>query len=260
MFLLLFSSNMYAKNSGLVGSVALVGMTMDYKEYNTAGTLVDSEDSSITDIGGAEMSLGYVFDSTSSSYNQVTWNLLLLSGETTYKGSILNSGNPYGSLVSKTQNYIIDTDISFKRGNLLFNRFELNYGFGFGYRSWERALSASQIETYKWYSFRPMIGSKFYLSNELNIGLFMEYQFGINPTMSETTQNFNFDLGGADIFELSIPFTYKYNEKVDMFFEYTYQRQEIKKSNEIHSGIYYYYEPDSTANNQYLKLGLAFKF
>lgn len=232
-FLLMFSSTLYAKNSGLVGSVALVGMAMEYKEYDTNGVLVDSEESNVLDIGGIEGSLGYVFDATSSTYNQLTWTLMLLNGETTYKGSILNSGNPYGSVVSKTQNTIIDTDISYKRANLISNRFELDYGFGFGYRSWERALSASQVETYKWYSFRPMIGGKFYLTNEVNVGLFMEYQFGINPTMSETTQNFNFDLGGADIFELSVPIVYKYNEEIDMFFEYTYQKQEIKKSNEI---------------------------
>lgn len=260
MYLLLLSSTVYAKSSGLVGSVALAGMAMDYKEYNKAGTLVDSEESSITEIGGAEVSIGYVFDATSSTYNQVTLNLMLLGGETTYKGSLLGSGNPYGSVVSKTQNFIIDTDIAYKRANLFYNRFELDYGFGFGYRSWERALSASQVETYKWYSFRPMIGGKYNLSREVNIGLFMEYQFGINPQMSETTHNFNFDLGRADIFELSIPITYKYSENMDMFFEYTYQKQTIEKSNDIVSGSYYYYEPDSTAHNQYLKLGMAFKF
>lgn len=256
----ILATTIYAKNSGLVGSVALVGMAMDYKEYDTSGTLVDSEKSEITDIGGVEGSLGYVFDATRISYNEVGINLMIIGGETTYKGSLLASSNPYGSVVSKTQNTIVDTDIYYKRANHISERFELDYGIGFGYRSWERALSASQIETYKWYSFRPMIGGKFFLSDEVSIGLFMEYQFGINPTMSENTHDFNFDLGGADIFELSLPIAYKFSKKIDIFFEYTYQKQTIKKSNEIVSGSYYYYEPDSTAHNQYIKLGLAFKF
>lgn len=257
MFSLMLSSTIYAKESSFIGSIAMVGMSMDYKEYDTSGALADSEESDILDIGGVEGNLGYVFDATKAAYNEVGVNLMIIGGETTYKGSLLHSGNPYGSLVSKTQNVIVDTDIYYKRANFVSRRFELDYGAGFGYRSWERALSASQIETYKWYSFRPMIGGRFFINDRFNAGLYFEYQFGINPTMSETTQNFNFDLGGADIFEISLPFTYKYNEKMDMFLEYTYQNQEIKKSNELGGG---YYEPDSTANNNYIKLGFAFKF
>ncbi len=73
--------------------------------------------------------------------------------------------------------------------------------------------------------------------------------------MDESTYG-EFTLGGADIIELSLPISYKYNEKLDMFFEYVYQKQTIEKSNVV-SG---YVEPDSTAKNQYLKAGFAFKF
>ena len=51
---------------------------------------------------------------------------------------------------------------------------------------------------------------------------------------------------------------------MDMFIEATFQQQIIEKSNTIQRAIgvdtYDIFEPDSTANNQYLKLGMAFKF
>ncbi len=185
---------------------------------------------------------------------------MLLKGDTTYKGAYLNSGLGYGSVISTTKNSIVDMDISYKRTNIMSNEFELNYGIGIGYRSWNRELSSYQLEIYEWYSFRPTIGMTFAINKKFSIGAFLEYQFGINPTMSESYHGLDFTLGGADIVELSLPVNYKYNEQVNFFFEATFQKQTIKESTVEYYGGTGYYEPDSTANNQYLKLGLAFKF
>ncbi len=56
------SLNSYAKNLDISSSVSLVGMSMDYKEYDRDGVLVDSEESDFTQLVGFEMNLGYFFD------------------------------------------------------------------------------------------------------------------------------------------------------------------------------------------------------
>ena len=260
LLLLLIGTSVYAKNSEITSSVSLVGMSMDYKEYDNGGTLRDSEKSSFTDLAGVEMNVGYIFSNDSSAYNQINLNLMVLGGATDYIGALLNSNDPYGSVVGTTINRVIDTDISYKRTNSFANNFEFNYGLGLGYRLWERSLSASQVETYKWFSLRPMIGINYAVHSKLNIGLALEYQYGINPTMSASNPNLNFTLGGADIFEISVPIHYKLSERWDIFTEYVYQLQKISKSGIEYDGVTRYYEPDSTANNQFLKLGTGFKF
>ncbi|EDZ62662.1 hypothetical protein SMGD1_2580 [Sulfurimonas gotlandica GD1] len=249
-------SNISAKESYMTASVAMVGMSMDYREYNKAGAILDSEESPYTDITGAEMSFGYVFDKDISAYSYIKLNLLLLSGETKYVGSYLGSGQPYGSVVSKTQNTILDTDVSFVHTNILKNNFEFSYGFGLGYREWERALSASQIEVYKWYYLKPIVGVSVMVSDRVKVGANIEYQHGFDTIMTSSNPKLDFTLGGANIWELSVPISYVYNKNMDIFFEATFSKQTIIESN-VNSG---YYEPDSTAYNNYLKFGVAFKF
>jgi len=205
---------------------------------------------------GAEMSLGYVFDKDESAYSHVKLNLLLLGGETKYVGSYLGSGLPYGSVVSKTQNTIWDTDVSFIHTNIYKNNFEFSYGLGLGYREWERALSASQIEVYKWYYLKPIIGLSAMVFDNVKLGLNIEYQHGFDTIMTSSNPKLDFTLGGANIFEFSVPISYNYNKNLDLFFEATFSKQTIIESN-VNGG---YYEPDSTAYNNYIKFGLAFKY
>lgn len=124
-------SNAIAKESNMTASASIVGMSMDYKEYDTSGTLLDSEESSYSDITGTDMSLGYIYDKDNSSFSHIKLNLLVLSGETEYTGAYL-SGGSYGSVVSTTQNSIIDTDMSFTHTKLYKNNFEFSYGIGLG--------------------------------------------------------------------------------------------------------------------------------
>ncbi len=260
-----FSINSYAKNLNISSSVSLVGMSMDYREYDDSGQILDSEKSDFTDLTGIEMNIGYFFDKEASVYNQVNINLMLLSGQTKYVGAYsFIENSKYGDAVGTTEDTIMDTDISYKRTNILSRYIDINYGIGLGYRSWKRELSVSQVEIYKWFSLRPMLGAKFAINDNLNIGIALEYQYGIDPKMSESTFDYDFSLGSADIFELSLPVSYKYSDRVSMFIEYTLQQQTIEKSNSINrvinGSLYEIWEPDSTANNQYLKLGLAFKF
>lgn len=262
---LLSGTGLHAINSDLITSVALVGMSMDYREYDVGGNILDSEKSDFTDIAGVEMSLGYFFEKEVSAYSQVHINLMLLSGKTKYIGSYISSENSvYGEVSSTTVNTIVDTDISYKRTNILSKNIELSYGIGLGYRSWKRAFSVSQVEIYKWYSLRPAVGIKFDMNTNVNIGIGLEYQYAIDPKMSESTYDYDFKLGRADIIELSFALSHRYSELIDIFVGATLQQQTIEKSNSIYrtvgNELWKIWEPDSTANNQYLKLGLAFKF
>ena len=249
-------SNISAKESLMTASVAMVGMSMDYREYDKTGAILDSEESPYTDITGAEMSLGYVFNKDMSAYSHIKLNLMLLSGETKYIGSYIGSGQPYGSVVSKTQNIILDTDVSFIHTNIYNSIFEFSYGLGLGYREWERALSASQVEVYKWYYFKPIVGVSVKVADRVKLGANIEYQHGFDTVMTSSNPKLDFTLGGANIWELSVPISYNYNENMDLFFEATLTKQTIIES-KVNSG---YYEPDSTAYNNYLKFGVAFKF
>lgn len=253
-------TNTFAEGSNFTASAAIVGMSMDYREYDSAGSILDSEESPYSDITGAEMSFGYVFDKEALAYSHIKLNLLLLSGDTKYIGSYLGSGQPYGSVVSKTQNTIWDTDVSFIHTNIYRDMFEFSYGVGLGYREWERTLSASQVEVYKWYYLKPIIGLDVSVTDRVKLGLSVEYQHGFETIMTSSNPKLEFTLGGANIWELSIPISYKYNNNLDFFFEATYQKQTITKSGVEYSGSTGYYEPDSTAYNNYLKFGVAFNF
>ncbi|WP_373036794.1 hypothetical protein [Sulfurimonas sp.] len=192
-------SNISAKKSNFTASAAIVGMSMDYSEYDNSGNILDSEESPYSDITGAEMSFGYVFDRDELEYSHIKINLLLLSGETKYIGSYLGSGQPYGSVVSKTQNTIWDTDVSFVHTNIYRDNFEFSYGVGLGYREWERILSASQVEVYKWYYLKPLIGLNVSVTDRVKLGLNVEYQHGFETIMTLSNPKLDFTLGGANI-------------------------------------------------------------
>jgi hypothetical protein len=244
----------------VTNSIAFVGQNMDYREYNKAGVLVDSEKSDFAEMAGAEINFALLFDKERSSYSQVDINFLGLGGNTEYTGSLLNSGLPYGSHVSTTRNYIVDVDMTYRKYHTLGDVLEVNYGLGLGYYMWERSLSASQVELYDWFYLKPTVGMRLEITKNLNLGINLAYKYAINPAMSATNPNLDFTLGGVDVFEASIPLTYAFSNTFDMFIAFKVEEQKIKASGIEHSGGNDYYEPDSTAKNQYLKVGLTFKY
>jgi len=265
--LVFLSTSLLAKESGFTLSTALIGMSMDYREYDDKGVILDSEMSSFTGIVGSEFILEYT-DVYNNNYLQYGIKISLLGGETDYVGSLINSGLGYGSYLSTTQNSIIDTSIFYMYTNTFPNGLDLGYGIGFAYHSWERALSASQIEVYKWYSIRPKI-SLTYNFSAFSIGARLEYQYAINPQMDilanyENSSDATVNLGSANIVQVVLPVKYKINDRVLLFIEYVYEKQVIAKSDStpyvINGNTETIYEPDSTANNQYAKIGATFKF
>ena len=237
-------------------SISYVGMSMDYREYDRSDNILDSEMSELDEIKGIEIGIKHFFNHQTSSYDEINFNYMNISGPTEYVGSILGSGQPYGSLISRTENDILDVDIGFKRHHIVQDNLELYYGLSIGYRLWERALSAFQVEDYYWYSLRPSIGGKYEVFDKITIGANIEYQYGLDPVMKLSNPSLEFDLGAANIIEVSIPIKYEYSQTITFLLEPVYQYQDIVESNVV-SG---FYEPKSTAKNEYLKMGIVFKF
>jgi hypothetical protein len=254
-FLVLLSTVVIAQ-SRVEYSISLVGMSMDYKEYDNAGVLLDSEESVYSDITGVEFAYSYFLDRRS----EIDLKIMSLSGTTKYVGSYLDSDDEYGSVVSTTVDDIKDIYFGYSAKNRYDQNINLLANIGLGYRYWQRALSTVQIEEYEWYSLRAGIGVE-YNYQDFSIAFLGEYQYGINPTMTATGMPEEFKLDAADIIELSIPLRYEVNSMFALSASYVFTRQEIKESNlVIGNNGKPYVEPDSTAYNQYLKVGIIFKY
>lgn len=257
---ILIITNVFAKETPFTASVSFVGMGMDYREYDNSGEILDSEESSYLDLGGVELNFVYQLSEDPLSSSELELNYMILGGATKYKGSYISSGLPYGSVVSTTYNRVIDIDILYKRNQYLKNDIIVSYGIGVGYREWKRSLSVLQVEVYSWNSFRPMLGIS-YTNEKLNLGMMLEYQYGFDTKMLASDLNHTFTLGGADILEVSFPFTYMYDESLNFFLEAVVQRQSIIESDRLYiNSTSYYYEPESKAYNSYIKFGAGYKF
>ena len=251
--------NAYSGEGNMKYSLAFVGMSMDYKEYDPSNTLLDSENSSLGKITGYDMSLGYLFNRKDSSIDEAAMNVSMLNGKSDYVGSILGGGGSYGSVINTTTNRFIDASLSYKHTKRYQDFLDLSYGLGMGYHSWYRELSSSQSELYEWYSLRPMVGATIVM-DKFSFGISGEYQYGFNATMHSSNPSANFKLGGADVVAIGFPLRYSYSKSLEFYTQYTLSKQSIKKSDNVQSGGTTYYEPDSTGYQNYLKIGATFKF
>jgi hypothetical protein len=236
--------------------LSLVGMHMDYREYDRNGIILDSEKSNFSEIIGIDFSYRYLINNNSA----IEFNLMSMAGDTEYVGSYIGSGQPYGSVVSKTYNKVRDISLFYNAKNSSDYGVIMLGGVGFGYRYWDRELSAVQLEEYKWYSLRANIGLE-YQYEDIVAAFKVGYQYGIKPAMSASGFSEDFNLASADILKISLPLRYKLNESFDFFSEYVFEYQTIKESDVLYdSAANGYVEPDSTAYNQYLKVGIVFKY
>ena len=265
-FILLVSLSIEAKENRFTTSVSLLGMSMDYREYDRSGKILDSEMSSFTEMLGVDIGMSFLMYQTSDASTKLQTNLITLSGNTDYVGSLLDDPtcSEYGCHKSRTVNNIIDFDVKIIRTKILTQALEVNYLLGLGYHYWDRQLSVSQVEGYEWYSLRAGVGLGYQISQKFKIATDLEYQYGFKHTMTSSYPVLDVTLGSADIMKLSIPLRYTLNNKMDFIMSYIYEIQEIGASNvqtASYKGTYRpFYEPQSTAKNQYIKIGLDFKY
>ena len=255
-----FLSVVQAKGNDLYFNAGLIGMSMDYREYNDNSQILDSEKSDFSQMMGIELGLSYVLNAADTDFSQFDVAFERIVGKTDYVGAYLDSGKGYGSLQGKTLNTIVNFDVDYLYGLGISERLHLLVGAAFGYRTWERSLSSNQVETYMWAYTAPKLGLQ-YVQKLLKITLMLGYKYGISPKMSATGINDTFKLGSANTLATSLKANYAITPKTTVYAVYAYENQEIAKSNVVFgSDGKGYLEPTSTANNQYIKFGFAFKY
>lgn len=248
-------------------STSLVGMSMDYREYDRESAILDSEKSDLHEMYGSELRFAYNEKQTQKSFFELGVNLQTVGGNTEYVGSLLGSKLGYGSYVGSTYNFIYDVSFDYIYNYAFENGFMIKAGMALGYRSWRRELSASQIELYTWYSLRPQLGLS-YVVDKTQLSFLVEYQHGFETKMDILQNRENprksLDLGYANIVKISLPLTYSLSPSLDIFTSYVYEHQKIGASNSVKyivdGATHDVYEPKSSANNHYLKLGATLKF
>lgn len=256
---LLFCSTLWAQTPFALRLFA-VGMLMEYKEYDSDGVLLDSEDAAVGDIGGMDIAASYTLSHKNGFNSIFEFDYQKLNGTTTYKGSQLGSGDPYGSIVSTTQNQLKDLRFMFKEVYHYSAMIGFKAGVGYGHHSWKRELSSEQKETYKWDCLRFMAGSVFRFStaSKLSFDIYAAYEYAISPTMSADIFGsvFKFDLGGVQSYEASVYGRYDLGRGFFLEAGYIFKQQKIAASNVVAG----YYEPRSVDNQQFYKLGIAYHF
>ena len=260
-FLSLLSINLQAEQKGFIYSITSVGMRMDYHEYNDNKDILDSEKSDFSDIVGSEIGIDYIFHATAQDYAQVGLKVMKIGGTTDYTGAILGSKDGYGSAYSRTKNSILNFDISYLHGYTLNKYFDLLSACSFGYRTWERRLLSYQIETYTWTYLNPELGLKVHISDALQLRLMVGCKYAMNPIMEVSVFRSDFKLGSTNTYHTSLETQYKVSEHSYLSLGYFYEMQVIQQSNKLYdSDGTGYLEPDSMAKNQYIKIGVVFKY
>ena len=239
-----------------IWNISYTGLNMDYREYDRNNQILDSEKSESFGISGLDTSLEMKLGQGGNSRTSIVFSYLMMQGETQYVGSFLNSGDPYGSVVSKTQNTIYQPEIYLKQ-TLVDANSEVYVGIGGGYRFWERELSASQIEDYEWYYWKANFGALYNLRNNFSIGAEASYTQAFSPIMTASgNPALVFNLHNVYSYGLSIPIVYKVNNQIGLRLESRFEYINIDDS-DTNSG---YYEPRSTTKNLYTKVGVDFHF
>lgn len=240
----------------VIWNISYTGLHMDYREYDRNNQILDSEISDSFGIGGIDTSLEMKLGQSGDSRTSVVMSYFMISGETEYVGSYLGSGNPYGSLVSKTQNTIYQPEIYIKQA-LVDASHELYVGIGGGYRFWKRELSAAQVEDYEWYYWKANLGALYKLKNNFSIGAEASYTHAFSPKMTASgNPPLEFNLHNVYSYGLSIPIVYRLNNRMAVRVENKFEKINISDS-DVNSG---YYEPRSTTKNIYTKIGIDFHF
>ena len=255
-FIVLFGVTLFAETKMEYG-VSILGMRMDYREYNKQDQLLDSEESNFNDVVGAEFIYRYFLNNNSN----IDVKFLGVDGDTKYTGSYLGASDSYGSVTSSTKNKIYDIALGYNlKKASTFHSISMLGGLGVGYRYWYRELSSIQAEEYSWYSIRGNIGMEYHVNN-FSASFLVEYQYGIKPIMQATGFSDDFKLDSANIIKLSVPLRYNVYKNLDLTCEYIFERQDIKESDAVYDNSGNgYVEPDSTAYNQYIKIGMLLKY
>lgn len=247
-----------ASNELLTMSLKGVTLKKDYTE-TVNGVTVDTESSKLGGkINGFELGVAVKVANgvLGGDKSEVELAYQKLSGKSDYAGSILGSGLGYGSHLSQTRNKIREIELKWIESR------KVPYGktsfiFGIGDRLWERELTATQTEDYKWKYGHVGLGLDFSIGKATALGFYARYQRAVSPKMeSKGALSATFDLGTTDGFRLETPLSIAVTKNIDLIASYRYDYWKIKASNVING----FYEPDSKTKNQLLTAGVRVKW
>ena len=260
LILLGFVSILSAQEGSFALKTSILAMNMDYREYDDNSQILDSEKSDFSQMVGVGVGASYLLNATNGNYALLELTMEFLSGKTDYVGAYLSSNAGYGSLLGSTNNTILNIEANYMYAQTLWENVHFLYGAAFGQRSWKRELSQSQVEVYKWVYGEPKIALQYQL-DKMELRLMSGYKYGIHPKMSATGIANDFNLGAANTLEISFHATYALSKTREIGCSYKYENQSIQKSNVVYgSDGTGYLEPDSTANNQYIRVTMVFKY
>ncbi len=249
---------------------------INYTERNNQDQILDTEQSSLFDIGGLYLSYLHPLGQYSKEAYDVEYFLNLYAsvsyGNTDYTGSYLASNAPYGSVSSTTFNSYYELQTNIKRITHIQTRSHY-FILGLGYKEWQRELSLNQLETYHYYYAQIVYGIEKSFGNNLKLGLEIGMKMALNPQMdADYTTNASslqesFDLGTTYTNVVAIPFSYKMNSRISFSTKAEYELTNIGKSNAIYvpdfpnSGDNYsFLEPDSQERSWHLYAGIQYGF
>lgn len=229
----------------------------DYTE--TQGPVVlDTEDSDFGDITGgyARFSMS-LWENVYGGKDGLEFYASHTSGDTRYIGSILGSGQPYGSVVSTTENTYDEIQANYVRS---FSGAAMDYTvrLGLGYYEWERALSAIQVETYYWYFLQAGVGFEERLADNWSLGFDLTGQYAIYKQMDAEMPglSLSFDLGNTYTIRAGIPLKVAITDALSLTFRGEYEFTSIGHSDIVLG----YYEPNSEQKNWNLSAGIGYRF
>lgn len=147
----------------------------DYAE-TADGTLLDTEKADYGKVNGFTISL-------QPRYNGLYLSASYAKGDTDYAGSLIGSGNPYGSYRAVTTNEIADYDFGYKATARLDSRgdLEMPVTAGVGYRRWLRQLHGTPgvsgyDELYEWGYYDVGVGLHYRLAPDMSLGIDGNYR------------------------------------------------------------------------------------
>jgi len=233
-------------------------LKFNYKEYSGSGVM-DEEKSKFNDLKGINLLI-----SQDINKFKLTFNVEYNKGSTKYTDFTWD-----GTPLQLTENNAYLYNARFIGGYLLgMDETRLGYGKvyldgGLGYRFWNRGKSnyaGDYDEKYKWkyWLIGININENF---NKFNFDLNFYYHKAIQPKMNaDLYGGTDFKLGTTKGYRIEIPIRYNLAKNYGIMFKYIYDYWKINQSETVTKDGVSMYEPDSKTKNQYMDIGLFYKF
>jgi len=247
----------------------------NYTERNDEDQILDTEKSSILDMGGVYASYDHKLKEITTSKEHVAHYINVYTsiayGETEYKGSTLGSAQGYGSLISRTAHAFYEIQGNLKRVQFYENGSRY-IAFGFGREVWERALSSNQIETYTYDFAQIAVGGDVRFYQNLSIGIDLTGQIGFNPKMKASINsdsgvlNETYSLGSVYSYKVAAPLIIPIGKQVNFKTKLEYEFTSFSESNIIVTPSFTpcsttgCFQPKSQQKNWNLSAGFEFEF